>query len=120
MKTATLTLKRNILVIELPKNIKSWEFLDGIFWIDDKQIFIKGFSPFHKFIGKPDHLKEEAVRDLVEKVINGQHFQNYNSKGILDRWCKTALESFNSALEREITEPFDFKRTLIFIENEKL
>lgn len=31
--------------------------------------------------------------------MNGQHYQNYNYKSVVDRWVKTAKESLISLLE---------------------
>lgn len=93
MKTVSLTLKRKVLVIEY----------DSILEMEIDELLHKGLPTNDlKLLGSPDDLKEEDVADVIEKVMNDQHFLNYNSKEIWDRWCKTALESFNSALSSEI------------------
>ena len=96
-------LKKELLIIEIPENIKSWEFIDGHFWIDDKKVFIKGFSAFHTLLGSPDEIKEEDVEDLVEswEPLDSKVwvYNNYSEGGVE---FKTAIESFNSALESEI------------------
>lgn len=104
MKTKIISkLKKELLIIELPEGVKSWEFIDGHFFVDDKKIFIKGFTPFHKILGKPDEIKEEDVKDLVEQSIHTGLFAHYVKDIPVNTYCyKTALKSFNSALESEI------------------
>ena len=121
MKTATLTLKRNVLVIEAPEGTYFEVFEHGIYFKDHLNAERKFIEGSYTLLGKPDEIKEEDVAKFVHQSIHTNLFAHY-VKGIpVNTYCyKTALESFNSALEKEITEPFDFKRTLIFIENEKL
>ena len=106
MKTKLITgLKKEVLVIELPEYTKSWEFIDGHFWIDDKKTFIKGFSPFHKLLGKRDEISEEDVLDLVERTglgnpsYSGEWYECYKNP---DAMYSKATDSFNSALEKNI------------------
>lgn len=155
MKKISLTLKRKVLVIELPKGTKSHQYNDAFETIyaevpNDKgvsfeQIKIeKGYT----LLGSPDDLKEEDVKDLVETDEVGdvedfryqKIFIDYNDE---ENAFTTALESFNSALEKEIywvnpfldstdaedldkhlhdwmeaeQNTFDRTRTLIFVEN---
>lgn len=44
-------------------------------------------------------ITEEQASDIVDKVMNEQHFQNYNFKSYNDRWVKTAIESLHSLLK---------------------
>lgn len=104
MKTHIIkTPTAELLIVELLENTKSWEFLDGNFWADDKQLFINGFTPFHTLLGKPDEIKEEDVKDLVKQSIHTGLFAHY-VKGIpVNVYCyKTAKESLLSLLETEI------------------
>ena len=154
MKTATLKLKRKVLVIELPKGTKHYQYNNAFETISAEVPNDKGVSfeqirieKGYTLLGSPDDLKEEDVIDLVESwesvAKDGTRaYQNYKD-GIPKK--RTALESFNSALEKEIlwenpyAEPdkfidgfdnpcyewwheaesrtFDRTRTLIFVEN---
>lgn len=137
MKTTSLTLKRKVLVIELPESRNTFDDLT----------FLNSETKGYTLLGSPDDLKEEDARELVESwesvAKDGTRaYQNYKD-GIPKK--RTALESFNSALEKEIlwenpyAEPdkfidgfdnpcyewwheaesrtFDRTRTLIFVEN---
>ena len=42
---------------------------------------------------------EEQANAIVDKVMNNQHFQNYDFKEITDRWTKSAIESLHSLLK---------------------
>ena len=116
MKTITIkTLKKELLVIELstaetkisiglhcigikpPPIGKDASDINGYY-----HIYTEMFHGF-KLLGSPDEIKEEDVRDLVGEgfniSVNKKVFNDYND----DCNCfKTALESFNSALESEI------------------
>jgi hypothetical protein len=160
MKTITIkTLKKELLVIELPT--AETKISIGLHCIGIKpppigkdasdingyyHIYTEMFHGF-KLLGSPDEIKEEDARELVESwesvAKDGTMvYQNYKD-GIPKK--RTALESFNSALEKEIlwentyAEPdkfidgfdnpcyewwheaesrtFDRNRTLIFVKN---
>lgn len=51
-----------------------------------------------QIVGMLPEVTEEQAGMLVEKVMNGQHHQNYNYKSVIERWVKTALESLESAI----------------------
>ena len=94
MKTTSLTLKRKVLVIELPESRNTFDDLT----------FLNSETKGYTLLGSPDDLKEEDVIDLVESwesvAKDGTRaYQNYKD-GIPKK--RTALESFNSALEKEI------------------
>ena len=48
---------------------------------------------------KLSEITEEQASEIVDKVMNNQHFQNYNFKSYNDRWVKTAIESLHSLLK---------------------
>ena len=128
MKTITIkTLKKELLIIELPT--AETKISIGLHCIGIKpppigkdasdingyyHIYTEMFHGF-KLLGSPDEIKEEDVKDLVGEGFNisanKKVFNDYND----DCNCfKTALESFNSALEKEILwenpygkEPFE-------------
>lgn len=147
MKSKIITgLKKEVLVIELPEN-GYWEtYRDGTeirdFLTDEK------FVTYYTLLGKPDEIKEDDVKNLVEQSIFTSLYGHYVSGIDVNTYCyKTALESFNSALESEISwvnplnnkldkskpliiqtehlnkwkeaqeKTFDRKRTLIFVKN---
>ena len=94
MKTTSLTLKRKVLVIELPESRNTFDDLT----------FLNSETKGYTLLGSPDDLKEEDARELVESwesvAKDGTRaYQNYKD-GIPKK--RTALESFNSALEKEI------------------
>ena len=97
-------LKKEILIIELPKN--NWlSVFPRLIWICDRETneyhYIKGS---YTLLGSPDEIKEKDARELVESwesvAKDGTRvYKNYKD-GIPKK--RTALESFNSALEKEI------------------
>ena len=115
MKTITIkTLKKELLVIELPT--AETKISIGLHCIGIKpppigkdasdingyyHIYTEMFHGF-KLLGSPDEIKEEDVKDLVEKITTRQ-YKNY---GYVPHYFQyllsTAIESFNSALEKEI------------------
>ena len=121
MKTETIKLlKKPVLVVELPEGTADFSVINtgdriaiSAFDEYDNCLDVKGIPTNYTLLGKPDEIKEEDVRELVnlhesgyyKDYINGNNFFTLPSKSIL------------SAIESEITESFDFKRTLIFIEN---
>ena len=117
MKTITIkTLKKELLVIELPT--AETKISIGLHCIGIKpppigkdasdingyyHIYTEMFHGF-KLLGSPYEIKEEDARELVESWESVSKdgtrvYQNYKD-GIPKK--RTALESFNSALEKEI------------------
>lgn len=118
MKTITIkTLKKELLVIELPT--AETKISIGLHCIGIKpppigkdasdingyyHIYTEMFHGF-KLLGKPDEIKEDEAKELVEETEMGVKL---NSKKYKYRaydsqlGYATALESFHSALEKEI------------------
>lgn len=111
MKQAILTFdKCQILVVELP---------EGAYGVGQQHIYhgedpityhIEGhgdrnygfkFPGFVELMGKLSELTEDQAIDFVDKVMSGQHYQNYSFKSGVDRWVKTAKESFLSKLRAD-------------------
>jgi len=62
-------------------------------------------------------LKDEDICEgLVKKVMNGQHYQNYNYKSITDRWVKTATDSLLSYLQ---SIDLDLTKEYLLIKNKQ-
>ena len=103
MKTATIDLmKKELLIVEIPEETYYEVFKHGILFkdhLESEREFIEGS---YTLLGSPDEIKEEDVKDLVEKITTRQ-YKNY---GYVPHYfgylLSTALESFNSALEKEI------------------
>ena len=94
-------LKKELLIIELPENGYYKEYRDGIEvrdFLTDEVLTLANYT----LLGSPDEIKEEDVKDLVEKITTRQ-YKNY---GYVPHYFQyllsTAIESFNSALEKEI------------------
>lgn len=95
-------LKKELLIVELPENGYYEEYGDGIEvrdFLTDEVLTLANYT----LLGSPDEIKEEDVKDLVGEGFNisanKKVFNDYND----DCNCfKTALESFHSALEKEI------------------
>lgn len=64
-----------------------------------------------QLLGDSKQLTEEDLVGVMPKVM-GQHYINHNSKSIIDRWCKTALEAFNSL--KESLQLSDSKHIVLF------
>lgn len=62
-------------------------------------------------LGDSKQLTEEDLVGVMPKAM-GQHYINHNSKSIIDRWCKTALEAFNSL--KESLQLSDGKHIVLF------
>lgn len=69
----------------------------------------------YKILGKLSEISEEECERFVVKVMNNQHYQNYNYKSIVDRWVKTAKESFISLLQSNGIDTNN-QNTLLLIE----
>jgi hypothetical protein len=113
MKTKTIkSLKKEVLVIELPIN-GYWEVLstETRFKCFDtgEKLILKNYT----LLGKPDEIKEDDVADLVEN--KGKYYKNYSpiQGSVQGNITFTALESFNSAIEKEIfwENPFNYEKT---------
>ena len=122
MKTKIITgLKKEVLVIELPEY---WDYEI----IDDDKTFLyhpteqnsndKTISGY-KLLGKPNEIKEEDAEKLVEKdpwVMSFKSYRDYSSKkGVKYNTLITAIESFNSALEKEIYWENPFNEVISFM-----
>ena len=116
MKThTTQLLNKECLLIEMPKNAKGFHFTR-------KSYFAGKNSDSNKFqlnIGEEtielenvelidllSELTSDNVEPLVFKAMNGHHYKNYAEHrkprpDYAKLWCKTALQSFYSALEAE-------------------
>ena len=103
MKTTEIKdiLKKDLLIVELPENGYYEEYRDGIEVRDFLTYEVLTLANY-TILGSPDEIKEEDVKDLVEKITTRQ-YKNY---GYVPHYFQyllsTALESFNSALEKEI------------------
>ena len=89
MKTLEITTNKRLLIVEGENESDARAFVYKNYDLLKVDIICKGSE------------LEEIAKGLVDKVMNNQHYQNYNSKEIVDRWCKTALESFISAIEAQ-------------------
>ena len=94
-------LKKELLIIELPENGYYKKYRDGIEvrdFLTDEVLTLANYT----LLGSPDEIKEEDVKDLVEKITTRQ-YKNY---GYVPHYfgylLSTALESFFSAIESEI------------------
>lgn len=149
MKTKIISkLKNELLLVELPENGYYGEYRDGIEvrdFLTDEVLTLADYT----LLGKPDEIKESVAKELVKQIGEGQKINMFGWKNYKNEylWCKTALESFHSALESEIywenpikiiprgeasehdrvknqnefneaqEKTFDKKRTLIFVQN---
>ena len=103
MKTKLITsLKKELLIIELPEETYFEVFKHGILFKDHLEAEREFIEGSYALLGSPDEIKDEDVKDLVEKITTRQ-YKNY---GYVPHYFQyllsTALESFNSALEKEI------------------
>ena len=103
MKTATIDLmKKELLIVEIPEETYYEVFKHGILFkdhLESEREFIEGS---YTLLGSPDEIKDEDVKDLVEKITTRQ-YKNYGYvPHYFEYLLSTALESFNSALEKEI------------------
>ena len=103
MKTKIITtLKKELLLVELPENGYYEEYRDGIEvrdFLTDEVLTLTNYT----LLGKPDEIKEEDVSEFVEQSIFTSLYGHYVSGIDVNTYCyKNALESFNSALESEI------------------
>ena len=95
-------LKKDLLIVELPENGYYEVFKHGILFkdhLESEREFVEGS---YALLGSPDEIKEEDVKDLVEKITTRQ-YKNYGYVPHYFQYLLSiVLESFNSALEKEI------------------
>lgn len=99
MKTKIISeLKKELLVLELPEGARV-EITPRLLAINKSDGSIQLFKGNYTLLGKVNEIKEEDVEDLVEGVGIGW-FEDYQDKK--NGMFKTALESFNSCLEKHL------------------
>ena len=120
MKTLEIkdVLKKDLLVVEMPEKYnldytyyREDDETEIAFYLGDDCVQLKLFKGDYTLLCKPDEIQEEDAIELVDKVMQSQHFQNYKArkeKDFVKMWCRTATESLQSAIESEIywTNPF--------------
>ena len=105
MKTKVISaLKKELLIIELPEEWTFNIYKDQIGFCNEINKPIEQIKGSYTLLGKPDEIKEDDAKELVESwesvAKDGTRvYENYKN-GIPKK--RTALESFNSALESEI------------------
>lgn len=104
MKTATIDLlKKDLLIVELPRKSDVEIFPNSIEIYNQftgQEETIKGS---YTLLGKPDEIKEDDAKELVEQSIHTGLFAHYVKDIPVNTYCyKTAIKSFNSALASEI------------------
>ena len=104
MKTKVITsLKKELLIVELPRKSDVEIFPNSIEIYNQftgQEETIKGS---YTLLGSPDEIKEEDAKELVEQSIHTELFAHYVKDIPVNTYCyKTAIDSFNSALESEI------------------
>ena len=98
-------LKKELIIVELPKETYFEIFKHGILFKDHLEAEREFIEGSYTLLGSPDEIKEEDARGLVEETEMGVKL---NSKRYKYRaydsqlGYATALESFHSALEKEI------------------
>lgn len=118
-QTITLTHLPEILLAVLPEEAKEYHIAQDyqgsyLCWDDGTTDFERQQFGDHgqfklcdnprsnwRIVSTLTDLTEEQAQGLVKKVISGQHYQNYNYKSVAERWVKTALESFHSAIRAD-------------------
>lgn len=133
MKTHTIkTPTAELLLVELPENIeRDYSLIYGTNPEETYLSFRKNaeFKPpqkseklengIWKLLGKPDEIREEDAKQLVQAINVGTSTRYvpsvkfYNS--VRRAYFETAKESLLSFLGSEITEQFDKTRTLVFV-----
>ena len=118
MKTITIkTLKKEVLVIELPKNGYCSLSENRLQIRDYNSCLLANIEGSYTLLGSPDEIKEEDAEELVEETEMGvklnskkYKYRSYDSQ----LGYATATESLLSALEKEILwenpygkEPFE-------------
>ena len=103
MKTRLISkLNKELLLVELPENGYYGEYRDGIEvrdFLTDEVLTLANYT----LLGSPDEISEEDVSGFLEQSIFTSLYGHYVSGIDVNTYCyKTALDSFNSALESEI------------------
>lgn len=151
MKTKIIRgLKKEVLMIELPEGYELAGLTNSAIYYYDNQMNYEDYplsisvDGKYTLLGKPDEINEEDVKPLVEEISSmyGSYYCTEYKDYITDSISygyKTALESFFSAIEKEIywvnpltneihapdikewqeakEKTFDRNRTLIFVKN---
>ena len=107
MKTKIITsLKKELLIIELPEETYFEVFKHGILFKDHLEAEREFVEGSYTLLGSPDEIKEEDAEKLVEKdpwVMSFKSYRDYSSKkGVKYNTLITATESLLSAIESEI------------------
>lgn len=109
MKTKLISkLKKEIILVELPEWFKDYSYKKPLLEVRGDEPNLVEFLSLGRYelLGSPDEIKEEDVLDLVDKdpwVLSFKSYRDYSSKKIMKyNTLITALESFHSALEKEI------------------
>ena len=106
MKTKIITsLKKELLIIELPEETYFEVFKHGILFKDHLEAEREFIEGSYALLGSHDEIKEENVKGLVEIVgeddLLGTFYKDYKNPHYMMQ-PNSAIESFNSALEKEI------------------
>ena len=105
MKTLEIKgiLKKDILIVELPRKSDVEIFPNSVEIYNQFTGQEESIKGFYTLLGKPDEIREEDAKELVEQSIHTGLFAYYVKEISVNTYCyKTAIESFNSALESEI------------------
>lgn len=102
------TLKKNILIVELPENTQFDVLVNNSLWKDgikfltgteEKFHFIKGS---YTLLGKSDEIREEDARELVD-ISRRYGYKNYNKKDEMSNsYFISAVDSLLSVVESVI------------------
>lgn len=132
MKTKIISkLKKDLLIIEMPEgyNLDYTYYSEDneteiAFYLNEDCVQLKTFKGSYTLLGKPDKIKEEDVKNLVEDKISGKVlgsiplFSNNEKK----TWSFTALKAFFSAIEKEIywVNPINLIHTLEYLKRHRM
>lgn len=90
------TSKGTFVIVDIDANVKIESIMGGFVRLRRCN---KVNDYYDKTYYKLTDITEDDADKVVDKVMNGQHFQNYNYKCITDRWVKTAIESLHSLIK---------------------
>lgn len=100
MKTAKIDfLKKEVLIIELPRVCDYYLYEDMLYIFDNENDKNYRFKGSFSLLGKPDEIKESDAIPFVSISDDFWDYKDYNNN---NNSFRTALESFNSAIETEI------------------
>lgn len=105
MKTLEIKgiLKKDILIVELPRKSDVEIFPNSVEIYNQFTGQEESIKGFYTLLGSPDEIREEDAKELVEQSIHTGLFAYYVKEISVNTYCyKTAIESFNSALESKI------------------